>query len=85
MADDATATPYPYAFSPASVSVACGGTVKVTNNTLTDHTMSPAHGGFSDSGDVPAGSMATVRFSYRGTFSFFCTYHSNMTGSVKVT
>jgi plastocyanin len=73
-----------YAFSPASLSVTCGGTVKITNNSTYAHTMSPSHGGFSDSGDVEPAMTASVRFSYRGTFSFFCSIHTYMTGSVKV-
>jgi plastocyanin len=74
-----------YAFSPASLTVTCGGTVKIANNSTAPHTMSPSHGGFADSGNVDPTMTASVRFSYRGTFSFFCNIHSYMTGSVTVT
>jgi plastocyanin len=74
-----------YAFSPASLTVTCGGTVKISNNSTAPHTMSPSHGGFTDSGDVEPTMTASVRFSYRGTFSFFCSIHPYMTGSVKAT
>jgi plastocyanin len=85
MVNDPTASPTaPYSFSPKSLAVTCGGTVKITNNTAYVHTMSPTSGGFTDSGDVGAGLMATVRFSYRGTFGFYCGYHPNMNGTVKV-
>lgn len=84
MVDDPTGSPYPYAFSPKSVTVTCGGIVKATNNTLADHTMSPAHGGFTRS-DVGSGMTASIRFSYRGTYGFYCSFHSNMTGTVNVT
>jgi plastocyanin len=47
--------------------------------------MSPAHGGFTDSGDLEPTMGTSVRFSYRGTFSFFCSIHTYMTGAVKVT
>jgi plastocyanin len=73
-----------YAFSPTSLTVSCGGTVKITNNSTAPHTMSPTSGGFTDSGDVEPTMTAAVRFSYRGTFSFFCSIHPYMTGSVKV-
>ncbi len=85
MVNDPTGSPYPYAFSPKSVTVTCGGVVKVTNNTAYVHTVSPTHGGFADSGDVNATMSASVRFSYPGTYGFYCVYHSNMTGTVTVT
>lgn len=81
--NDLTATPFPYAFSPSTISVKCGGTVKITNNTSTTHTMTPNNGGFSDT-QIGSGSVS-VRMSYKGTFSFYCAYHSNMTGKVTVT
>lgn len=74
-----------YAFSPSSLSVTCGGTVNITNNSTAPHTMSPTRGGFSDSGDVNPAMTAKVRFSYRGTYGFFCSIHPYMTGTVKVT
>lgn len=74
-----------YAFSPTSVTVTCGGVVHVTNNSTYDHTMSPNSGGFSDSGDVAPTMSADVRFSYRGTYGFYCSIHTYMTGTVKVT
>ena len=58
--------------------------MQITNNTVADHTMSPTSGGFSDTA-VGASGHATVRMSYKGTFSFYCMYHSNMTGKVTVT
>jgi plastocyanin len=47
--------------------------------------MSPSHGGFTDSGYVDPAMTAKVRFSYRGTYGFFCSIHPYMTGTVKVT
>jgi len=84
MNNDPTASPYPYTFAPKSVSVACGGTVKVTNNTVVDHNVTPTHGGFTAT-DVPPAMTASMRFSFRGSYGFECTLHPTMTGAVNVT
>jgi len=47
--------------------------------------MSPSNGGFAGSGDVnPPNGTANVRFSYRGTYGFYCSIHPYMTGTIKV-
>lgn len=75
----------PYTFAPSSVSVRCGGTVSVTNDTTTTHTFSPTSGGFADTGNMSSHSSRTVRFSYRGTYGFICRIHTYMKGTVHVT
>lgn len=75
-----------YAFSPTSLTVSCGGTVHITNNSTAQHNMSPSDGGFAASDDVnPPNGTTNVRFSYRGTYGFYCTIHPYMTGKVTVT
>jgi len=74
-----------YAFSPTSVTVDCGGIVKVTNNSTNTHNMSPSHGGFTGTSNLAPTMTANVRFSYRGTYGFYCSIHPYMTGSVTVT
>ncbi|MDQ1686450.1 MAG: Cupredoxin-like domain [Frankiaceae bacterium] len=74
-----------YAFAPTSVTVSCGGTVKVTNNSTNEHTMTPNKGGFTGTSSLAPTMSATVRFSYRGTYGFYCSIHPYMTGTVKVT
>lgn len=74
-----------YAFSPTKLSIACGGVVHITNNSTAPHTMSPSRGGFTDSGDVEPTMTASVRFSYPGSYGFFCSIHPYMTGTVNVT
>jgi len=73
-----------YAFSPTSVTVDCGGVVKVSNNSTNTHNMSPSKGGFTGTSDLAPTMTANVRFSYRGTYGFYCSIHPYMTGSVKV-
>lgn len=73
-----------YAFSPQNVTVACGGVVAITNNSTAPHNVTPSHGGFAGSGDIEPTMGGSVRMSYRGTFSFYCTIHSYMTGKITV-
>ena len=76
-----------YRFDPTSISVTCGGSIVITNESPdSPHTMTPAHGGFAKTGNVaPNGGTATVRVRYRGTYSFYCSLHPTMTGTVRVT
>ena len=75
----------PYTFAPTSVTVKCGGSVTVTNNTVSTHTFSPTNGGFTSTGDMSSHASRTVRFSYRGNYGFMCQIHTYMTGTVHVT
>jgi plastocyanin len=75
----------PYGFSPTSISVRCGGSVAIKNNTAVTHNFSPQHGGFSGSGNVPGGGTDSVTFFYKGAYGFMCTIHTYMTGTVHVT
>ena len=82
---DDPSQPGAYRFDPSSVTVACGGTVSITNGTGATHTFSPRHGGFHDTGPIGPRVGASVRMYYRGTFGFQCHFHSYMTGTVRVT
>jgi plastocyanin len=81
---DQTDPSAPYQFSPRAVGIRCGDAVAVTNNSTADHTWSPTHGGFRDSGNMAAGAHYSYTFRYRGKFSFYCAYHPYMTGTVTV-
>jgi plastocyanin len=85
MVNDPTEVTNPYQFSPRAVSIACGGSVTVTNKTSTTHTFSPRHGGFRDTGNVDPSHQRSVFFFYKGSYGFYCMIHSNMTGTVTVT
>ena len=69
-------------FSPASVTVAPGGTVSWTNQSDRDHTVTGA--GF-DSGVLGGGGRFSHTFPSAGTFSYVCEIHSEMRASVTVT
>lgn len=69
------------AFSPDSLTVKKGTTVKWTNNDSTTHTVT---GDSFDSGDLAPGKTFEHTFDKTGTFSYHCSIHSSMTGDVTV-
>jgi plastocyanin len=73
-----------FVFQPVSVSVSKGGTVTWTNNDSSPHTVTAADGSF-DSGNMAPGATYSHTFTSVGTFSYVCSYHSSMNGSVVVT
>jgi len=72
------------AFSPANITVKKGSTVTWTNNDGFTHTVTGDNGG-PDSGDLASGKTYQFTFDTVGTFSYHCSIHSNMTGTVTVT
>jgi plastocyanin len=70
-------------FSPASVSIATGDTVTWTNNGQAPHSATADDGSF-DTGVFNSGQSRSHTFSRAGTFSYFCTVHANMRGTVRV-
>jgi plastocyanin len=72
-----------FAFSPATITIPLGTSVRWTNATSAPHTVT-ASGSF-DSGTIPPGGTYTRTFNQLGTFTYLCAIHPNMTGSVIVT
>ena len=74
----------PYTFSPSSVTIAVGDSVRAVNDDTSHHTFTDA--GVFDSGDVGPKASYTYRFRKAGRFDFVCTYHSSfgMKGTVTV-
>jgi plastocyanin len=70
-----------FAFDPAQINVAVGGTVTFTNNDSTEHII--AGDGWT-SGAMAAGATFSHTFPTAGTFPIRCTIHSSMTASVIV-
>jgi plastocyanin len=62
--------------------VPVGGSVVWTNNDTQQHTATSA-GNF-DAGAIQPGSTATVEFETAGTFTYICSFHPFMTGTVVV-
>lgn len=73
-----------FSFSPHTLSVKAGTKVTVTNDDTTSHTWTATGGAF-DSGELAHGSSYSFVFSKAGTFSYACSIHPSMTGSVVVT
>ena len=71
------------AFSPASISVAVGGTVTWTNNDDRGHTATADNGAFA-SPTLNGGGRFSHTFTTPGTFAYFCELHPEMRGVVAV-
>ena len=71
------------AYSPNPVSISVGGTVTWTNNDSTAHTATADNGSF-NSGTIAPGGKFSQTFSTAGTFTYKCTLHPNMVGTVTV-
>lgn len=72
-----------FAFNPATLTVSVGTTVTWTNSDSTTHTITSDTGAF-DSGNVPVGQTYTHTFGQAGTFSYHCSIHTNMKGTIIV-
>jgi plastocyanin len=72
-----------FAFSPATLKVAKGATVTVTNDDSTSHTWTFDDGSF-DAGTLAPGKSATHTFDAAGSYSYHCNIHSSMKGTVEV-
>jgi plastocyanin len=72
-----------FKFGPAEVRVPVGGSVKWTNNDSQQHTATSSAGAF-DAGAIQPGASATVEFATAGSFTYICSFHPFMTGTVVV-
>jgi plastocyanin len=70
-------------FDPGELTITVGESVKWENKDSYAHTVTADNGNF-DSGDVPAGGEYSHTFSTVGTYSYYCIYHSGMTGKIIV-
>ena len=71
-----------FAFGPAEITIAVGGTVTWTNTDNQAHTATSS-GNF-DTGSIAAGTSASVTFDEPGTFTYICSFHPFMTATVTV-
>ena len=70
-------------FSPASVTIAVGDTVTWRNTGQAPHNATADDGSF-ETPTLNNGQSASHTFSQAGTFSYICTIHPNMKGTVRV-
>ena len=71
-------------FDPIAIAVAAGDTVVFTNAGGAAHTVTEQDKKF-DSGNLDPGQTFTWKPAKAGTFTFFCTYHPWMAGTITVT
>lgn len=72
-----------YAFDPKTMSVPVGTTVRATNHGQVTHTWTSKTGTW-DSKNLNPGQSFSYRFTTAGVFSFVCSIHASMTGTVTV-
>lgn len=73
-----------FAFSPKALTVKVGTTITATNQDSTPHTWTSGPASF-DSGNLAQGKSFSFTFKTPGTFSYVCSYHKSMVGTVVVT
>lgn len=72
-----------FKFSPGTLTIHVGDTVTWTNSGPSPHTATAGNGGF-DTGTLTKGASASHTFTQSGTFSYICTIHPFMKGTVVV-
>jgi len=70
-------------FTPGTMTVLPGTTVRWTNYGSHAHTVTAADGSW-DSGDLAPGATYAVTFFFPGTYTFHCRHHKGMRGTVVV-
>ena len=70
-------------FSPGTVTIAVGDTVTWRNSGQAPHNATANNGSFG-TGTINAGSSGSHTFNSAGTFSYICTIHPQMKGTVRV-
>lgn len=72
-----------FAFNPASITIKAGESVTWTNQDGSTHNVT-ADGKVFDSSDIAPGASYTFTFANAGTYTYTCTIHPNMKGTVIV-
>lgn len=71
-------------YTPETIEIKTGETVEWVNNDLTPHTVTAKGADNFDSGSIDPDAAWSHTFSQPGTYSYSCTFHPEMKGSVKV-
>lgn len=72
-----------FKYNPAAVTVKPGSKVMWTNSDAANHTATADDGSF-DTGDLGQGDTATETLQKPGTYTYICSFHAFMTGTVEV-
>jgi plastocyanin len=74
----------PWCFSPKPIQITAGSTVTWTNGTAPTHTATSDTGAW-NTGNIASGATSSaIAFPTAGTFTYHCSIHPSMTGSVVV-
>jgi len=74
-----------FSFSPSQITVKKGTTVTWTNSDNTPHTVTADSGTGPNSDTLQSGDTYSFKFDTVGSFSYHCSFHSYMHGTVVVT
>jgi plastocyanin len=75
-----------FAFSPQTITVAKNTKVVWTNNDTTTHTVTGDNGNDpGNSPSIPPGGTFSYLFDTAGTYTYHCSIHPSMTGTIVVT
>ena len=72
-----------FAYSPVDLTVSQGTAVRFTNEDSAEHTATAEGSGF-DTGTIERGQTKTVKLERPGTFTYVCSFHPFMHGSITV-
>jgi plastocyanin len=70
-----------FAYSPSSLKVKVGQQITVTNEDSAVHTITADDKSF-DTGDLAKGKSMTISVKKAGTYTYICTYHQYMKGTI---
>jgi len=74
-----------FAFNGSNTTVKVGDTVSWKNDEAGVPHTTTANGGLWNSGSLSTGGVFQITFSQAGTFTYRCTIHPSMTGTITVT
>jgi amicyanin len=74
-----------YKFDPETVTIKAGTTVTWTNKDEIPHTVASTDKTFKDSAGLDTGDSYSYTFTKPGTYSYYCTLHPFMKGTIVVT
>jgi len=72
------------AFSPSTLTISVGDTVTWTNNDSVAHTVVSTDNGPLNSGNLNKSASYSYTFTQAGTYTYKCSYHPSMTGTITV-
>jgi len=71
-----------FQFSPDPIVVKAGGSITVTNDDGTAHTLTADDGAF-DTGNLDGSATTTITVASPGTYTYHCKIHTYMTGKIE--